>query len=60
MRQCIFSGVVETYCRTVVGLRLNRSGMHWTVDGANAILDLRCTILSNHFDDFWECRTVAG
>ena len=26
--------------------RLKRAGMHWSVDGANAILALRCSILS--------------
>ena len=34
-------------------------GRHWSVDGANAILALRCAILSNRFDDFWECRATA-
>ena len=33
---CVGSGVVESGCRTVVG-RLKRSGMYWTVSGANAI-----------------------
>ena len=37
---CVGSGVVESGCRTVVG-RLKRSGMYWTVSGANAILRLR-------------------
>ena len=32
------SGVVEAGCKTVVGSRLKRSGMFWTVAGANAIL----------------------
>ena len=35
---------------------LQTRGMHWTVNGANAILALRCAILSNRFDDFWERR----
>ena len=60
MGLCITSGVVEASCRTTVGLRLKRSGMHWTVEGANAILALRCAILSNRFDDFWERRPLAG
>jgi len=53
---CVSTGVVEGGCRNVVGGRLKRGGMHWTVDGANAILALRCFILSNRFDDFWERR----
>ena len=40
------SGVIEAGCRTVVGERLKQSGMHWSVRGANAILALRCCILS--------------
>jgi hypothetical protein len=46
------SGVVEAGCKTVVGQRLKRSGMHWTVRGANAIMALRCLILSGR----WEPR----
>ncbi len=34
--------------------RLKQGGMHWTVNGANAILALRCAVESNRFDDFWE------
>ena len=41
------SGVVEAGCRTVVGQRLKQSGMLWTVNGANSIIALRCSLLSN-------------
>jgi hypothetical protein len=30
--------------------------MFWTVRGANAILALRCNMLSGEFDDYWEAR----
>jgi hypothetical protein len=50
------SGVIEAGCRTVVGERLKQSGMHWSVRGANAILALRCCILSGRFEDFWASR----
>ena len=53
---CISTGVVEGGCKNIVGSRLKRGGMHWSVDGANAILALRCAILGNRFDDFWERR----
>ncbi len=53
------SGVVEAGCRTVIGQRLKQSGMHWTVRGANTIIALRCCILSNRWEDFWEYRTSA-
>ena len=52
---CVGSGVVESGCRTVVG-RLKGSGMYWTVRGANAILTLRCCVLSGGDEDFWAER----
>jgi len=53
------SGVVETGCKTVVGLRLKQSGMRRTVRGANAIIALRCCKLSGRWEDFWEARAVG-
>ena len=53
---CTSSGVLEAGCKNVLGARLKRSGMHWTVRGANAITALRCTRLSGRFEDFWEWR----
>jgi hypothetical protein len=53
------SGVLEAGCRTVIGQRLKHSGMHWTVRGANCIIALRCNIMSNRWEDFWEHRAVA-
>lgn len=53
------SGVMEAGCRTVVGQRLKQSGMHWTVSGANSIIALRCSLLSNRWEDFWEYRSAA-
>ncbi len=50
------SGVVEAGCRTVIGERLKQSGMHWSVRGANAIIALRCCLLSARFEDFWASR----
>lgn len=52
------SGVVEAGCRTVIGERLKQSGMHWSVRGANAIIALRCCLLSGRFEDFWASRTA--
>ena len=53
---CVSSGVVESGCKQVVGHRLKRGGMHWTVDGGNAIIALKCCLLSNRFEDFWARR----
>ena len=57
-RQHLFvgSGVIEAGCKTVIGSRLKRSGMFWTVRGANAILALRCCHLNGRFEDYWEAR----
>jgi hypothetical protein len=53
------SGVIEAGCKTVIAARLKRSGMFWTVDGANAILALRCSFLNGRFEDYWEGRLAA-
>ena len=53
------SGVIEAGCKTVVGKRLKQSGMRWSVRGADAIIALRCCILSGRFDEYWENRTAA-
>ena len=49
------SGVVEASCKTVIGQRLKQSGMHWTVNGADAIIALR----SREASSTWEaiCNT---
>jgi hypothetical protein len=54
------SGVIEAGCKTVIGNRLKRSGMFWTVRGANAILALRCCRLSGRFEDYWADRPRAA
>jgi hypothetical protein len=60
-RQHLFvgSGVIEAGCKTVIGSRLKRSGMFWTVQAANAILALRCSYLNGRFEDYWEGRRAA-
>jgi hypothetical protein len=57
---CVGSGVVEAGCKTAIGVRCKRAGMHWTVAGADAIIALRCCILSGRFEDFWERRSAAA
>ena len=60
-RQHLFvgSGVIEAGCKTVIAARFKRSGMFWTVRGANAILSLRCCHLNARFEDYWEGRRAA-
>jgi len=57
---CVGSGVVEAGCKTAIGVRCKRAGMHWTVAGADAIIALRCSKLSGRFEDFWERRSTAA
>jgi hypothetical protein len=60
-RQHLFvgSGVIEAGCKTVIASRLKRSGMFWTVRGANAIVALRCCHLNGEFENYWEGRRAA-
>lgn len=56
MGWCVGSGVVEAGCKTAIGVRMKRAGMHWTEPGANAIAALRCCRLSGRYEDFWTWR----
>ena len=58
-RQCglfVGSGLVEAGCKSVIGHRLKRAGMHWTVNGADAIAALRCQQASRPEDQIWPAR----
>jgi hypothetical protein len=57
---CTSTGVVEAGCKTAIGTRCKRAGMHWTVAGADAIIALRCCKLSGRFEDFWERRAIRS
>lgn len=52
----IASGVIEGACRHVVKDRLERTGMNWTIPGAQAMLELRCIYLTEQWDTFNEFR----
>ena len=56
---CTSTGVLEAGCKVVIGTRLKRAGMHWSVSGANPIIALRCSKLSGRFEDFWERRSTS-
>ena len=49
----IGSGPVEAACKTVVGARIKRSGMRWTREGGQRVLNLRTHVLSKRWDVFW-------
>lgn len=48
------SGVVEAGCKAVVGQRLKNSGMFWTEPGARNVLELRCALKSNRWEECWD------
>jgi hypothetical protein len=54
------SGVVEAGCKTIIAQRLKQSAMEWSVRGANAIISLRCMMISGRLEDYWEDRTASS
>jgi hypothetical protein len=52
----IASGVIEGACRHLVKDRMERAGMHWTLEGAQAMLDVRSVYLSGHWAAFQQYR----
>lgn len=46
----IGSGVVESACKQIVSERMKLSGMRWKKAGAQAVMTLRCILLSNIWD----------
>ncbi len=57
---CVSSGVVEAGCKRVVGARLKRAGLRWTVAGANAIIARAAAQLSGRCEDYWEQRAARA
>jgi len=49
----IGSGIVEAACKNLIGARLKKSGMRWTVEGGQTVLTLRSLVLSNRWEHFW-------
>jgi hypothetical protein len=50
----IGSGITEAACKTVFTQRLKRSGMSWTIEGGQTILDLRVVWLSGVWGDVYQ------
>lgn len=50
----IGSGTVESACKVVVQERMVQAGMRWGRPGTQAILALRCALLSNRWDATWQ------
>jgi hypothetical protein len=52
----IATGVIEGACRHFVKDRMERAGMRWSVDGAQAMLNLRSVNLNGNLDEFNQYR----
>jgi hypothetical protein len=52
----IASGVVEGACRHLIKDRMERAGMHWTIPGAQAMLNVRSIYVSGLWKDYQEYR----
>jgi hypothetical protein len=52
----IASGVIEGACRNVVKDRMERTGMSWVIEGALAMLSLRCVWLSDSWEEYHSFR----
>jgi hypothetical protein len=50
----IASGSVEGACRHLVKDRLERAGMRWSLEGAEALVQMRAVYLSDDFSEYWE------
>jgi hypothetical protein len=49
----IGSGPIEAACKTLIKTRMCRSGMRWTRNGGQHILNLRTYVKSNRWDRVW-------
>jgi hypothetical protein len=52
----IASGAVEGACRHLVKDRMERAGMHWAVQGAQAMLDVRSIYVSGLWEEYQSYR----
>ena len=46
--------MVEAGCKGVIGQRLKNSGMFWTETGATNVLNLRCALKGNRWNECWD------
>jgi hypothetical protein len=54
----IASGVIEGACRHLIKDRMERAGMHWTLAGAQAVLDLRSVWIGGDWEAFQQERSA--
>jgi hypothetical protein len=55
----IASGVIEGACRHLIKDRMERAGMHWTMAGAQAMLDLRSVWIGNQWETYQTQRIAT-
>lgn len=55
----IASGSVEGACKNLIKDRMERSGMRWGIDGAEAIVQLRAVERSGDFDEYWDHHVLC-
>lgn len=53
----ITTGVIEGACRHLVKDRMERSGMHWTMEGARGMLNLRAVFQSDYWQEY--CKSYV-
>ena len=53
----IGSGVVEGTCRFLVKDRMELTGMRWSWEGAEAMLQLRSVKVNGNWEDYWRFHT---
>jgi hypothetical protein len=56
----IGSGPVESAAKNIVQARLKRSGMRWSRDGGQHVLDLRTFLKSNRWEPMWNTLLRAA
>ena len=56
----IGSGPVESAAKNIVQARLKRSGMRWSRDGGQHVLDLRTFLKSGRWEPMWNTLTRAA
>ena len=54
----IATGVIEGVCRYLVKDRMDRTGACWSLEGAEAVLQLRALRASGDFNEYWKLHVV--
>ncbi len=55
----IGTGLIESTCKQLVGLRLKGPGMHWSEQGTLAITALKATELNGDWHSFWKSLVLC-